>query len=266
MHVGKGCSSGSNQSFRESACLPCRKAGRAAGRGNGEKKKHNKKYTPKSNAQKKANREAELREEQQRVLGTDLDAEITDEQAKEIVMNQVYTHPMVAEFITASTTDQQKIPGYFGITGRTIKKEHVRFMWANNSRPVVQPIDGASDPRAGQKGFLTEANARLLVEYTPEPLYSSYNIFNVNKVEYWAQKLQDHLPLGVKLWRVCNAGGGEDERAGVGKLYKIFFVKLRDTPEALRLRWWCRLCEPWGQVVRCTEQFARLEWIAGSFK
>ncbi|KAG5179494.1 hypothetical protein JKP88DRAFT_326478 [Tribonema minus] len=188
-----------------------------------------------SNGRKKARREAELREEQQSVLGSILDPEITDEEAKQIVIDQVYTNPMVAEFIAASTTDQ-KIPGYFGLTGGTIKKEAVRFLWANNSRPVVQPIDGASDPRAGQKGFLTEANARELVEYTPEPLYSSNNVFNVNKVEFWAQKLQDHLPLGVKLWRVCNAGGGEDQRAGVGKLYKIFFTKLRDTPENLQLR------------------------------
>ncbi|KAG5183266.1 hypothetical protein JKP88DRAFT_241438 [Tribonema minus] len=187
------------------------------------------------NARKRAKREAELREEQQRVLGSGLDPELTDEQAKEIVMNQVYTNTMVADFMAASTTDNP-ISGYFSITGRLIKEEATAFLSNTNRRPVVQPIDGASDIRAGYKGLLTEANARLLVEYTPEPLYSSYNILNINKIEYWAQKLQDHLPLGVKLWRVCNAGGGQDTRAGVGKLYKIFFTKLIDTPEALRLK------------------------------
>ncbi|KAG5186873.1 hypothetical protein JKP88DRAFT_244055 [Tribonema minus] len=256
MYAGKGCSSGKTQPLLNMACRSCIKDGRVAGSGNvthreaqakrnadykasGERKQ----FDDIHNARKKAKKEAAYRQEAQNQLGAALDDELTDEEAQEVVATWVYTHSMVANFIKQSTTDEP-ISGYFGFTGcPSIDDEAVRFLWAHNSTPVVQPLHPATDARASKtSGFLTEANARKLATWTQKPLYQTNNLLNVKKIEYWSQQALDHLDLGVKLWRVPGAGGGKDKRCEIGKVcceigkvYKLFFTQLNDTPEALRL-------------------------------
>ncbi|KAG5189229.1 hypothetical protein JKP88DRAFT_253021 [Tribonema minus] len=230
MYVSDGCISGKIMKYKQQACGSCiKKDGRAPGDGNAryrqaqktanQKRKANGKWKEDndiSNARKKAKREAAYRLEAQ---NHDLDRELTDEEAQEAVATCVYTDSMVAEFIKASTTDEL-ISGYFGFTGcPSTDDEAIRFMWAHNSRPVVQPLNPATDPRASKtSGFLTEANARKLATWTRKPLYQTNNLLNIKKIEYWAQQALDHLPLGVKLWRVPGAGGGKDKRCDIGSV------------------------------------------------
>ncbi|KAG5188760.1 hypothetical protein JKP88DRAFT_253303 [Tribonema minus] len=254
MYVGDGCTSGRIMLYQEQACGSCLKDHeRAPGDGNVKDRKAQAKRNAKNkasgkrkeidaihNGKKKAKKEEAYRLEAQSELGAALDAELTDEEAKQIVQTVVFQDPMVAEFITAASTENPD-SGYAGFTGcPKIEDESVRFLWAHNSTPVVQPIDPANDSRASKtSGFLTEANARKLATWTPEPIYQTNNRLNIKKVEYWTQKLLEEsldLPLGVRLWRVAGAGGGQDKRSDIGKVYKLFFTKLIDSPAKLGLR------------------------------